>query len=107
MYKGRIGRKRKYEKDVFDTCKDQTKLFNRHVKSKLKIREKISRLKMDGITYEDPATIVEVMNNSFHRIFTRKEFAQPPDQERGRVMEEIQLMVWVKVMRGMGWVAMW
>ncbi|XP_050714228.1 uncharacterized protein LOC126997279 [Eriocheir sinensis] len=86
--------KRKYEKDIIDKCKDQPKLFYRHVNDKLKNRETINKLKMDGTAYEDPAEMAEVMNNSFHRVFTKEdEFVQPPGQERGRVMQEIQLTV--------------
>ncbi|XP_050695649.1 uncharacterized protein LOC126985138 [Eriocheir sinensis] len=65
--------KRIYEKDIIDKCKDQPKLFYRRVNGKIKNKETIDKLKMDGATYEDPAEMAEVMNNSFHRVFTKED----------------------------------
>ena len=59
-------------KRYIDKCKDQPKLFYGHLNGKLKKRETIDKLKMDGTTYEDPAEMAEVMNNSFHKVSQRK-----------------------------------
>ena len=64
--------KRDYEKDIMNKCKKEPKLFYRHVNSKMKKQEVITRLKVDGIVYQNEQDMAEVMNKGFQRVFTEE-----------------------------------
>ena len=85
--------KRNYEKDIVDKCKDQPKLFYKYVNSKMKHKEGIEVLKVNGIEYEDVADMTEVMNTHFHNVFTReKDFRElRVDEINGGCLQEIEV----------------
>ncbi len=62
--------RRNYERDIIDMCINEAKLFFRHINGKMKKKEGVSRLKLEGKIYEDAQDMAEVMNNSFRSVFT-------------------------------------
>ncbi len=54
--------------DIIDKCINEPKLFFRHTNVKMKKKEGVSRLKVEGKIYEDAQDMV--MNNSFRSVFT-------------------------------------
>ena len=59
-----------YEKDIMDKCKSDPRLFYSHINGKLKKREGITGLKVEGITYSGEQDMAEVMNKEFQTVFT-------------------------------------
>ncbi len=49
-----------------------TKVFYKSVNRKLKNRDEVQRITVDDVTYDDVKEIVEVMNNSFQKVFTEE-----------------------------------
>ena len=73
-------------------CKDEPKLFYRHIRGKVTNREVIEELEKDGITCRTAQEISEIMNQSFKTVFcVEKEFTEP----RGKVgvsgLKEVQV----------------
>ena len=63
---------KKFEKSIVDKCKDQPKLFYKFINKKLKIRDEIQKVKVEGESYDDINEIVEVMNKCFQSVFTEE-----------------------------------
>jgi len=85
---------RNYEKNIVEKCKDEPKLFffYRYVNGKMKTKEGINRLKVDGVVYEDALPQAEVMNKCFQSVFTREsEFEEVDGGSKDTVLEEIQV----------------
>ena len=62
----------KYEKGVMEKCKSDPKLFYRHVNGKMKKREGIVSLEVDGVVYDRAEEMSEVMNKCFQKVFTEE-----------------------------------
>ncbi len=75
-----------------DKCKEKPKLFFRYVNSKMKNRERISRLKMNGQMCEDPAELAKIMNRSFQSVFTKeRRFVWQSEMSEEMGLGEIQV----------------
>ena len=61
-----------YEKDIMDKCKSNPKLFYRHINGKMKKREGITGLRVDGKLYNETNEMAEVMNERFQSVFTKE-----------------------------------
>ena len=61
-----------YEKDIMDKCKSNPKLFYRHINGKMKKREGITGLRVDGKIYDQIEEMAEVMNERFQTVFTEE-----------------------------------
>lgn len=69
---------RNYEKNIVDKCESDPKLFYRYVNSKMKITDKIMRLREGDNIYDDDEKMCEIMNNALHSVYTRDEqFLEP------------------------------
>ena len=67
-----------FEKNVVGKVETDPKLFYRYVNGKMKIKDKIIRLRKGDETYDDVESICEVMNNSLHSVFiTDEDFIEP------------------------------
>ena len=78
---------RQFENDIINRCKNEPKLFQRFVNRKLKRKTGLDKLRVDGVIYEDPKAMADIMNRSFNEVFTRgKEFVRPRDvQDQGKM----------------------
>ena len=88
----RINREERYnyEKRIMDKCESDPKLFHRHVNGKMKKREGISSLEVDGIVYDKEEEMAEVMNKCFQTVFTNEgEFERPNEDEEGGLLREV------------------
>ena len=65
--------KRSYEKDIMVKCKSTPRLLYRHINGKLKRREGIESLIVDGEVYDEAEEMAEVMNKCFQTVFTEEE----------------------------------
>ena len=61
-----------YEKDIINKCKTDPKLFYRHINGKMKKREGITCLTVEGIEYHKEQDMAEVMNKCFQTVFTEE-----------------------------------
>ena len=77
----------KYEKGIMEKCKSDPKLFYGHINGKMKKKESIVRLDVDGVVYDRAKDMSEVMNKCFQKVFTEEgEFErQSVDMERGEL----------------------
>ena len=90
----RINREEKYnyEKRIMDKCKSDPKLFYRHVNSKMKKREGISSLKVDGVMYDQEQDMSEVMNRCFQSVFTEEGEFEGEEVELGEgILDEVEV----------------
>ena len=71
-----------FEKDIVDKCKDELKLFYRHIGGKKMNREVIKELEKDGITCKTAQELSEIMNQNFKTVFCVEEHFTEP---RGKV----------------------
>jgi len=85
---------RKFEKDIVDKCKEEPKLFYRFINEKTKHKERVTKLKRNGILYEEEEEISELLNNSFQSVFTNEtEFEEPRVRHEVMKMKEITVEV--------------
>ena len=85
---------RNFEKDIVEKCKDQPKLFYKFVNGRLKEKQSIERLRLNGTTYYDPNEQAEIMNKSFESVFTKeREMVNEEGKEREKVLRYIDLEV--------------
>ena len=56
---------KKFEKDIVNKCKEEPKLFNRYINGKIKQKERITRLKENNETVEDPKEMSEILTKTF------------------------------------------
>ena len=81
-----------YEKGIMDKCKSDPKLFYRHVNSKLKKREGISSLKVDGVMYDQEQDMSEVMNRCFQSVFMEEGEFEGEEVELGEgILDEVEV----------------
>ena len=59
---------RQFENDIIDRCKNEPKLFHRFGNGKLKRKTGLDKLRVDGVIYEDPKAMADVMNRSFNEV---------------------------------------
>lgn len=86
--------RKKQEKDIIDKCKDQPRLFYRHVNNNIKNRESIESLEVNGVCSEDPREMAEAMNGCFRKVFTKETaFDKPLVMEQKGIMKEFQVTV--------------
>ncbi len=64
---------RRYERDIVEKCKDEPKLFYKHIKGKMVSKETIDKLEKDGRKYEKEEELCEVMNESFKSVFNMED----------------------------------
>ena len=84
--------KQNYEKNVMVRCKSDPRLFYRHINGKMKKREGILSLKVDGITYDEVHEMAEVMNECFQKVFTEEdEFDWEDGKLEGNMLTEIEV----------------
>ena len=88
----RRGEKKKFEKNIVDKCKDQPKLFYKFINKKLKNRDEIQKVKVNGETFDGTKEIVEEMNKCFQTVFTRESDFVEGDEEPypGNGLERVQ-----------------
>ena len=65
--------KQNYEKDIMVRCKSDPRLFYRHINGKMKKREGILSLKIDGKISDEVHEMAEVMNECFQKVFTEED----------------------------------
>ena len=71
-------KEKKFEKDIVNKCKEEPKLFYRYINGKIKQKERITRLKENNETVEDPKEMSEILNKNFQNVFTSEtEFRHP------------------------------
>lgn len=81
-----------FESDIVGKCKEEPKLFYRYVNGKLKHRDGIDKLRKEGIIYETPEEMSEIMNESFQSVFTREiDFKPPRMTEQNEGLQEIEV----------------
>ena len=88
----RINREERYnyEKRIMDKCKSDPKMFYRHVNFKMKKREGISSLEVEGVVYDKAGEMSEVMNKCFQKVFTEEgEFERPRENLEMGVLREV------------------
>ena len=61
-----------FEKNIIEKDKNEPQLFYRYVNGKLKSREGVDKLKVEGTVYEDALQQAEVINKIFQTIFIRE-----------------------------------
>ncbi len=67
-------------------------MFYRFVNGKLKSEEGISKLKVDGIIYENAYSQAEIIDKSFQSVFTRESsFIEPFKTTRNKAVEKIEV----------------
>ncbi len=64
--------KKNYEKDIMEKCKSSPRLFYRHINGKMRRKEGINGLMVDGIKYDEDQEMAEVMNKKFQTVFTEE-----------------------------------
>ena len=92
----RIRREEKinYEKNVIEKCKEEPKLFYRFINGKLKSKEGISNLKVDGVIYEDAYSQAEIFNKSFQSVFTKESsFVESCEVAGSQALEKVEVDV--------------
>ena len=57
---------------MIERSKNEPKLFYRYISGKMKSREGVDKLKVEGTVYRDALQQAEVMNKSFQTVFTRE-----------------------------------
>ena len=73
-------------------CKDEPKLFYRHIRGKMTNREVIKELAKDRITYKTAQEMSEKMNQSFKTVFCmEKEFTEPRGEVGVSGLKEVQV----------------
>ena len=84
--------KRNYEKDIIVKCKSEPRLLYRHINGKIKKREGIVNLKVEGKQYNEAQEMAEVMNECFQTVFTDEgNFGLEDDDINGNVLTRIQV----------------
>lgn len=69
---------RNHEKNIVKKCEKEPKLFFRYVNSKLKVKDRIVRLRKGDDTYEDDEGMCDIMNSTLHSVYTvDDEFTEP------------------------------
>ena len=73
----------RFEKDIVEKCKEEPKLFYRHIKGKMTNRETIDKLEKGGKKYEKVEEMSEVMNENFKSVFSvEEEFVESREEVR-------------------------
>ncbi len=81
----RRGEEKGYEKGIVEKCKGKPKLFYKFIYGKIKLREKLERLKDGNETYQDPKDMSELLNKIFQQVFTEEtEFNQQMTIQKSR-----------------------
>ena len=81
-----------YEKDIMDKCKSNPKLFFRHINGRMKKREGITGLRVDGKLYSETTEMAEVMNERFQSVFTEEgEFKLDDKKLEGGRLNEVEV----------------
>ena len=83
---------KKYEKNIIEKCKDEPKLFYRHINKKLKKKESVTAIKEDDEVYEDVKVICEILNKNFQKVFTQETDFEGSDEENNfRKLEDVKV----------------
>ena len=61
-----------FERNIIEKCKIEPKLFYRYINEKIKSREGVDKLNVEGTVYEDVFQQAEVINRSFQTVFIRE-----------------------------------
>ena len=84
--------KHNYERNIMDKCKSDPKLFYRHVNSKMKRRERITGMKVEGMVYTDEQDMAEVINENFQKVFTEEgDFDLVDENSEGNGLNEVKV----------------
>lgn len=76
--------KMNYEKDIVEKCNSDVRLFYRHVNGRMKKRDGITGLKVDGVKYDVPQDMCRVMNETFQTVFIKeRDFALSEEDNIG------------------------
>ena len=85
--------KHDYEKDIMEKCKSDPKLFYRHVNSKMKKQEGVTRLKIEGNIIHEELDMAEEMNKGFQKVFTEEgDFDLEDNELEGNGLEKVEVL---------------
>ena len=63
---------RNFEKDIVERSEKEPKILFAHINRKTKVKNKLQRLSVDGEIHESDKEICEVLNKTFHSVFTKE-----------------------------------
>ena len=102
----------KYEKNIVNKCEKEPKLFYKFINGKMKIKDRLTKLKVEENTYEDEASMCEVMIDKLQSVFVEEEaFVEPEDVQdvndkltgvEFEPIELLELMKGLEVRKAMG-----
>ncbi len=58
--------------NIIKKCKEEPTMFYKFINGKLKTKEEISKVKVEGIIYEGAYSQMEIINKSCQLVFTRE-----------------------------------
>merc|ERR1712035_156272 len=64
---------RKIEQGIVEKSVEEPKILYAHINSKMKVKTKLQRLRVDEDIHEYDKAMCEVLNESFHTVFTKEE----------------------------------
>merc|ERR1712035_97554 len=64
---------RKFEKGIVEKSVEEPKILYAHINSKMKVKNKLQRLRVDGEIHESDRAMCEALNQCFHTVFTMEE----------------------------------
>merc|ERR1711980_80850 len=64
---------RKFEKGIIEKSVKEPKISYAHINSKMKLKNKLQRLRVDGEIHRSDKAMCEALNESFHTVFTKEE----------------------------------
>jgi len=88
---------RKFEKGIVEKSEKDPKILYAHINKKMKVKNKLQRLRVDGEVYESDRAICEVLNKKFHSVFTKEE--EWEEKDMGTEAEKVECLNRVSVSR--------
>ena len=64
---------KEYEQRVVENCDNDPKIFYKFINGKLNKKESVEKVKVGDVIYENATDIVEILNNTFCKVFTKEE----------------------------------
>merc|ERR1712035_218813 len=88
---------RKFEKEIAEKSVEEPEILHAHINSKMKVKNKLQRLRADGEIHESDKAMCEALNESFHTVFTKEEAWE--EENMGDEIEEGERLNSISVSR--------
>ena len=88
-------KERKFEKGIVEKSEKEPKILFAHINNKMKVKNKLQRLRVDGEIHESYKAICEVLEKSFYSMFTKEEAWEK--ENTGDVYKHIQNRVYEEI----------